>query len=342
MLKQDQIDIIALDTEDNLAINIKNVSKTFVQWQRSNSIENIFKNFIKSEKKTIIALDNISLSIKKGEFVAYAGANGAGKSTTMKLLSGMLLPQNGEISVLGRSPQKDRINLMKEVGVLFGNRTELWWDHPINQSFEWKRVVWNIPKKQFKETKDMVIELLDIGNIMNTFARELSLGQRMRADLALMLLHNPTLILLDEPTLGLDVLAKRNMIDFLKKINKENGVTVLVTSHDMDDLEEMAERIILLSKGKIAFDGSFDNLRQHTGAIRTIKLITSNNKAPALNYANLINSDGEIHNYEIDSSISTTVLLKELSLHKNIIDIETGKAPIEEVIANLYVSWSQV
>jgi ABC-2 type transport system ATP-binding protein len=251
----------------------------------------------------------------------------------------MLLPKSGQISVLGMSPQKDRIKLMRNLGELFGNRTELWWDHPITQSFEWKRVVWDIPDDEFKRTRDMVVELLDIGGILNTFARELSLGQRMRADLALMLLHNPSVILLDEPTLGLDVLAKRNMIDFLKRVNKEKGVTVVVTSHDMDDLEEMAERIILLSDGKISFDGSFDDLRTHTGAIKKIQLTTKDLAVPQLSLARHLSSEGYTHNYEIKKDVNISKLFKEISTHNNIIDIETGKAPIEEVIANLYASW---
>lgn len=340
MLKQDLTDILAGDTDASSAIKINQVTKTFEQWQRSGELKNILKNLIKPEKKTITALDNIPLEIKKGEFVAYAGANGAGKSTTMKMLAGMLIPKNGEISVLGMSPQKDRIELMNRLGVLFGNRTELWWDHPVTQSFEWKRVVWNIPKQQYEKTKDMVIELLDIGDIINTFARELSLGQRMRADLAMMLLHSPELILLDEPTLGLDVLAKRNMIDFLKKVNRENGVTVMVTSHDMDDLEEMAERIVLLSKGKIAFDGSFNDLRTHTGATKIIKLTVDDGVIPELKHAELIKSNGDMHEYEIDRDVDISELLKEISEYRNVIDIETGQVPIEEVIANLYASWN--
>ena len=142
-----------------------------------------------------------------------------------------------------------------------------WWDHSINSSFEWKRVVWDISKKQFNKTREMVIELLDIGGIMSTFARELSLGQRMRVDLAMMLLHNPELILLDEPTLGLDVLAKRRMISFLKELNREHQTTIIVTSHDMDDLEEMAKRILLISDGRPTFDGSFDELRKTVGSL---------------------------------------------------------------------------
>ncbi len=340
MLQQVQTDILQSGSETSTAISLKGVTKTFEQWQKGTKASDLLRNMVSPKKKTIIALDNINLSINKGEFVAYAGANGAGKSTTMKLLSGMLLPKSGEISVLGMSPQKDRIALMKKIGVLFGNRTELWWDHPVSQSFEWKRVVWDIPKKAFKKTRDMVVDLLDIGDFINTFARELSLGQRMRADLALMLMHSPELILLDEPTLGLDVLAKRNMIEFLKKINRETGVTVVVTSHDMDDLEEMARRIVLLSKGNIAFDGSFNSLRHHTGALKRIELTTSGNIAPTISHATLLESKNQVHRYEVHKDTDISALLKEISAYDDVIDIETGQVPIEEVIASLYEAWN--
>ena len=260
------------------AVSMQGVSKIFTQWQRENTGRGLIKNLLHPQKKIISALDDVSFTIRRGEFVAYAGPNGAGKSTTMKLLSAMLQPTQGEVQVLGLSPDKDRIRVMKQLGVLFGNRTELWWDHPVSQSFEWKRVVWDISRDVYKRNLEMVIELLDIGPLMKTFARELSLGQRMRADLAMMLLHSPTLILLDEPTLGLDVVAKRQMIDFLKKINRENGVTIVVTSHDMDDLEEMARRILMISGGKVAYDGNFDGLRHIAGDLKTTTVTVT--KAP--------------------------------------------------------------
>ena len=339
MLKKVQTDIKPSGTGDSPAIKITNVTKTFEQWQRGSTVRDMLANMIKPQKKIITALDNISLNINRGEFVAYAGANGAGKSTTMKLLSGMLIPKSGELSVLGMSPKHDRIKLMQRIGVLFGNRTELWWDHPISQSFEWKRVVWDIPKEKFMSTRDMAVELLGLKDMLHTFARELSLGQRMRADLTLMLLHGPELILLDEPTLGLDVLAKRSMIEFLKRINRETGVTVVVTSHDMDDLEEMAERIVLLSKGRIAFDGSFENLRHHTGALKRIELTTKGPSVPSITCALLLESQNNVHRYEVQKNADISALLREISAYEDVIDIETGQVPIEEVIAGLYEEW---
>jgi ABC-2 type transport system ATP-binding protein len=259
----------------------------------------------------------------------------------MKLLSGMLQPTEGKISVLGMSPDKDRINIMSRLGVLFGNRTELWWDHPISQSFEWKKVVWNIPDDVYKRNFDMVLELLDIGGLLKTFARELSLGQRMRADLAMMLLHSPTLILLDEPTLGLDGVAKRQMIDFLKKINKENNVTIVVTSHDMDDLEEMAQRILMISNGKIAYDGSFDGLRDITGNL-TRFTVTTNGNALSLDGGKQISADKGVYVFEVDvTKTPIKSLLKQLSEADGVKDVEISKAPIEQVIAGIYHSWKE-
>ncbi len=361
----------------DIAVRMESVSKTFTRWQRrdnttqkerasgqeqgqkkENARENVMegtgafgkermflkeklRRIFRQEKTTVTALDNVSFQIGRGEFVAYAGPNGAGKSTTMKLLSGMLQPTSGNLSVLGMSPEKERIALMKKLGVLFGNRTELWWDHPVIQSFAWKKVVWDIPDEVYRRNLDMVTELLDMGEIRNTFARELSLGQRMRADLAMMLLHSPELILLDEPTLGLDVVAKRQMIEFLKRINREEGVTILVTSHDMDDLEEMARRILMISDGKLAFDGSFDGLRDITGNL-THFTVTTDGRMPELEGCRLLGGKHGVFEFEVDlSGLSMKTLLGMLSRAEGILDVEIRKAPIEQVIAQLYQAWKK-
>ncbi len=337
MLLKAQTDTCLTD----FAVNACHVTKTFSQWQRSGSAKSIIKNLIKPEKRVITALDDVSFGIRGGEFVAYAGPNGAGKSTTMKLLCGMLLPNSGSLSVLGLSPHTQRVPLMRKLGVLFGNRTELWWDHPIIQSFEWKRVVWDIPLPLYEKNLAMVTELLDIGGLLKTFARELSLGQRMRCDLAMMLLHSPQVILLDEPTLGLDVVAKRQMIDFLKTINRENGVTILVTSHDMDDLEEMAQRILMVSDGKVAFDGGFAALRDITGSPTRVSVTMGDGLPPALPNALLIGSENGVYEYDIDlATLPVTALLHRLSETAGVQDVEIKKAPIEQVIATLYRRWN--
>lgn len=338
MYKKGSIDMSREDTApDQIAVKVNSVSKSFTQWQKKDGSRNIFRQ----EKKTVTAVDDISFQIIYGEFAAYAGPNGAGKSTTMKLLAGMLKPTDGTISVLGMSPERDRIALMKKLGVLFGNRTELWWDHPVMQSFEWKKVVWDIPDAVYKRNLDMVTELLEIGEIRNTFARELSLGQRMRADLAMMLLHSPELILLDEPTLGLDVVAKRQMIDFLKKINREEGVTIMVTSHDMDDLEEMARRILMISNGKLAYDGDFGGLRAVTGNL-THFIVTTDGTRPELEGCRLLGEKHGVFEFEVDlSRLPVKRLLERLSKSDGIQDVEIKKAPIEQVIAQLYQEWKQ-
>jgi len=304
-----------------IAVSLSGVTKTFAQWQRDNTGKGIIKNLLKPEKRVITALDDVSFKVRRGEFVAYAGPNGAGKSTTMKLLSGMLTPTSGEISVLGLSPQKKRLRLMKDLGVLFGNRTELWWDHPIIQSFEWKKVVWDIPEKQYQQNLAMVTQLLDIGGLLKTFARELSLGQRMRADLAMLLLHSPKLILLDEPTLGLDVVAKRQMISFLKQLNEQNSTTIIVTSHDMDDLEEMAQRILLISDGKIAFDGGFAALRNELGCTKKAVVTFRNKTRREVSYRD------------------TNKLLRELSEMDDITDVSFTQTSLEEGLFNLFAKW---
>nr|WP_288827381.1 ATP-binding cassette domain-containing protein [uncultured Clostridium sp.] len=329
--------------QDTPALAIDNITKEYCQWQRSGNARDIIKNMIHPEKRVVTALDRISLQVKKGEFVAYAGANGAGKSTTIKILSGILMPTEGTVSVLGLNPARDRIQLMRHIGVLFGQRTELWWDHPVISSFQWKKQVWNIPDSTFRKNLDMVTDLLDLSDILKTFARELSLGQRMRADIAMLLLHSPELIFLDEPTLGLDVLAKQQMIRFLKKINLESKTTVVVTSHDMDDLEEMAQRIVLINKGRIAFDGNFDELRNVMGGFYRIVLTTASGETPlSLPGLNLIKTDSGIHEYEFDRNVlEIHKVMALLSGFPQIADVEIKKAPIEDVVANLYLSWRE-
>lgn len=201
--------------------------------------------------------------------------------------------------------------------------------------------MWDIPRPLYEKNLAMVTELLDLGGLLKTFARELSLGQRMRADLALMLLHSPQVILLDEPTLGLDVVAKRQMIDFLKTINRENGVTIMVTSHDMDDLEEMAQRILMVSDGRIAFDGSFAALRDITGSPTRVSVTMGDGLPPALPNALLIGSENGVYEYDIDlATLPVTALLHRLSETAGVQDVEIKKAPIEQVIATLYRRWN--
>ena len=315
----------------DIAAEMNGVSKTFVQKQHTGLFQH--------EKRIVHALDGVNLQIRRGEFVAYAGPNGAGKSTTFKLLCGLLAPDAGQVRVMGMNPQKERIRLMRHTGVFFGGRTELWWDHPVMRSFEWKRDVWNIPRDVYHRNVEKYVEMLDIGPYLNSFARELSLGQRMRADLALLLLHSPDLILLDEPTLGLDVLAKRRMMDCLRHLNREEGATILVTSHDMDDLTAMASRLILLNRGAIAFDGDSAELLQLTGDRRTLRL-ACDGEPPEIDGAHYQRTEAGQHVYAFDGADAARVLGAAGRL-RGLRDAEVGHAPIEEVIAGLFQQWGE-
>lgn len=325
------------------ALAVNSVTKIYRQWQRSGNIKEIFSSLIHPKTKEVVALDNLSLSVYPGEFVAYAGANGAGKSTTIKILSGILQPTTGQVQVLGKNPAQNRVELMSRIGVLFGQRSELWWDYPVIASYEWKKKVWNIDDATYKRMLHTVTEMLGLSDILQTFARELSLGQKMRADLGMLLLHNPEMIFLDEPTLGLDVLAKRQLIAFLKHINQDDKTTILVTSHDMDDLQEMARRIVLLSAGKLAFDGSFEELRRIRKDKAKIKVVTTVPEVPQIEGLEFMErQNGEIL-YAFDpKAVEMHCILQKLSKIKEIQDVEIHRAPIEEVIANLYKSWQDL
>ena len=322
----------ATDTKKwDTVVNIEGVTKYFDQ-RRPVSL-------FKHEKRRIYALKDVSFSLQRGEFAAYAGPNGAGKSTTFKILSGMLCPQEGTVRIFGMDPNKSRIPVMRRTGILFGNRSELWWDHPVRTSFEWKKEVWDIKDADYERVCEELKDLLSLDEIWNSFARELSLGQRMRANLALMLLHEPELVLLDEPTLGLDVLAKRQMIEFLKKINRDKQVTILVTSHDMDDLTEMANRILLINEGQLAFDGDYDRLIRMTGDNRVIKL-TAKGEAPVLSGADFVGTEDGKHLYRYDASkLSVPELFGNISKLPAVEDVELGHEAIEQVIARLYEDW---
>lgn len=314
-------------------VEIRNAVKYFDQ----KHVQGLFKR----ENKRVYALDDVSFTLKKGEFAAYAGPNGAGKSTTFKLLCGMLRPQEGDIRIFGMNPAGRRIEVMKKTGVLFGNRSELWWDHPVRATFEWKKAVWDIDDGTYKRALSELTDLLALDDILDAFARELSLGQRMRANLALTLLHAPELVLLDEPTLGLDVLAKLQMIEFLKKVNREKQVTLLVTSHDMDDLTEMADRLILINRGKIAFDGTHDQLTQATGDRRIVKIQTKQ-EAAAIEGFEYLGEDQGIHLYGYDAKKFTVQeVFSKVASCPGIQDIEIGKENIEKVIARLYTEWKK-
>jgi ABC-2 type transport system ATP-binding protein len=332
-------DLSAISRSD-IVVELDHVSKIYRQKQRSGQLRDVFRNLIHAPVRTVHALRDVSLRVARGEIVAYAGPNGAGKSTTVKLLSGLLAPDAGTVRVLGLDPIRDRTRYVSRIGVVFGQRTELWWDHPIAASFEWKRVVWDIPDARYARMLALVRELLGLDEFYNSLARELSLGQRMRADLGMALLHEPEMLFLDEPTLGLDVLAKRDMLRFVTDLNREHQITVMVTSHDMSDLEQLAGRVVMIHRGVIAFDGDFERLRREFADQRRLLIETSTGAAPVLTGAELVSSEGGRHEYVFDAArVKIAALLAEAGTQVQVVDVETHRAPIDDVIADIYERW---
>lgn len=323
----------------DIAVELKGVVKTYRQRQRGTSIGSAVRSLLRPSFREVHALRGVDLSVRRGEIVAYAGPNGAGKSTTIKLLAGILGPDLGEVTVHGRQPLKDRRHHVADIGVVFGQRTELWHDHPVRASFEWKRVVWDIDARDYQRVLGQLSELLDLDELMPALARELSLGQRMRAELGLALLHEPRLLLLDEPTIGLDVLGKRRVLSFVKQL-KEADVTVLVTSHDMADLEQLAERIVMVDRGRIAFDGDFAALRRSVSSHRKLVLEVASDRAPVLQSAELVSSSAGRHTYVYDASaVPLQALVDEAAAQGELVDVETHRPDIDEVVADLYEKW---
>lgn len=323
-------------------VELSGVCKVYRQKQRSAELGSVFRNLLRAPIRTIEALKGIDLTVNRGEIVAYAGPNGAGKSTTVKLLSGLLAPDAGSVRVFGLDPVRDRVRYVSHIGVVFGQRTELWWDQPIAASYDWKRVVWDIPCERYERMLGLVRELLGLDEFFKSLARELSLGQRMRADLGMALLHEPEILFLDEPTLGLDVLAKRDMLRFVTDLNREKHVTVMVTSHDMSDLEQLAGRVVMVHRGSIAYDGDFDRLRRTYADRRRLLIETAAGPAPVLEGASLVNSDGSRHEFVFDAArVRIATLLEQASAQVEVLDVETHRAPIDDVIADIYESWQR-
>jgi ABC-2 type transport system ATP-binding protein len=329
----------ATSTTDS-AVSLRGVRKLYRQRLRSERLRELLRAGLRPRRRTVEALRGIDLEIGRGEIVAYAGPNGAGKSTTIKLLAGLLAPEEGEVRALGLDPVRDRRRYVGRIGVLFGQRTELWWDHPVAASFDWKRVVWDVPAERYGRMLGLLRELLGLEPFFHQLVRELSLGQRMRADLALALLHEPELLLLDEPTIGLDVLARRRVLAFLRQWNRENRTTILVTSHDMAELEQLAGRIVMLHEGRLAFDGDFARLRRTAAARRVLLLETGRAEAPRLQGAELRSSEGGRHEYLFDADrTSLAELLSQASAQGTPLDVETHRPSIDEVVADLYQRW---
>ena len=324
----------------DIAVELRAVVKTYRQRQRAATARGAVRSMLRPTTREVHALQGVDLEVARGDIVAYAGPNGAGKSTTIKLLAGVLGPDAGSVRVFGRDPLADRRHHVADIGVVFGQRTELWHDHPVRATIDWKRVVWDVPDDRYTRMLGELTELLDLRELMPALARELSLGQRMRAELGLALVHEPSLLLLDEPTIGLDVLGKRRILGFVKELKRFRDVTVLVTSHDMSDLEQLAERIVMIDRGRIAFDGDFWTLRRAVATRRRLLLETASQLAPALEHAELVGSVGNRHTYLYDPArVEVSTLIAAASAAADVLDVETHRPDIDDVVADLYEGW---
>jgi ABC-2 type transport system ATP-binding protein len=319
-------------------IEVKNLHKDFMVAKRETgvlgSVRSLFKRqFIKKE-----AVKDISFSIKKGEMVGYIGPNGAGKSTTIKMLTGILVPSSGSITVNGIVPYEERQKNAQNIGVVFGQRTQLWWDLPTVESFELLKAIYQVSNERYKQNMDIFQEILGLDEFLNTPVRQLSLGQRMRADIAASLLHDPQILFLDEPTIGLDVVAKEKMRTFIQEINRERQVTVILTTHDMEDIEKLCNRMILIDHGQKVYDGEIASVKERFGKVRTLVVDVENGDAQ-FNIAG-----AEVFKQESNriwlrfnrDEISASELIVRITQNHNIKDLTVEEPAIESIISRIY------
>ena len=319
-------------------IIVQDLRKSFKVTRRQGGLFNSFKGVIKREYEIIHALKGVSFKLEKGELVGYIGPNGAGKSTTVKIMSGILAPDSGKCEVLGRTPWRQRKEHVMNIGVVFGQRTQLWWDVPVIDSYDLLKDIYRVPQAAYQKTRDELVEVLSLQSLLGVPVRQLSLGQKMRCELAASLLHQPPILFLDEPTIGLDAVSKIAVREFIKKINHERKVTVILTTHDMDDIEALCTRIMVIGKGTILFDGSVNQLRNTLIPERIIK-IDFLEKPTNLEYpiARLKGFEGNCAEFCFNPLKTTAAeLIEVISRDNQIKDFVVENPPIEEIVAGMY------
>ena len=319
-------------------INVKNLCKSYKVVKRDSGFINSLKSFFKRKYKIVKAVDDITFTIKKGEIVGYIGPNGAGKSTTIKMLAGILKPDSGSIVINGLDPVVDRIKHVREIGVVFGQKSQLWWDIPAIESFDLLKEIYKIPDREYLKTRNELIELLNIQEIVKIPVRNLSLGERMKCELVASLLHNPKILFLDEPTIGLDAISKVVVRDFIKKINKEKKVTVILTTHDMADIESLASRVIVIGNGKKLYDGNMDDIKKKYSSEKIVEIYYENlKKIPKLTNTEIISNNDGVIKIKIDSKkVTVSDVTMEYSKNCEIKDINVLSSPIDDIIYKLY------
>lgn len=319
-------------------IELKNISKTFKIAKRS---KGFFKSFISLFHREYLykhALKNVSFSIADGEIVGYIGPNGAGKSTTIKIMCGILSPDSGTCVVDGLVPWKNRIAYVRQIGAVFGQRSNLNWDVPIIDSFELLKQIYKIPEEKYRSNLDMLTKKLQIEDLLNTPLRQLSLGQKMRCEIAAALLHSPKILFLDEPTIGLDSNSKLAVRKFIKEINAATKVTVILTTHDMNDIEALTDRVILVGKGEILFDGSFETIKKKYGKTKDIEVeFEQDYDTISLPGYEVLQHNGKtaVLRYQ-GAHFNLAKLVFELEKNYLVSDINVSMISVEEIIAQLY------
>jgi ABC-2 type transport system ATP-binding protein len=319
-------------------IRVRNLSKTFRVPLRRAGWRGAVHGLFAPEYRVVHAVENLNLRVEEGELIGYLGPNGAGKSTTLKMLTGLLVPTSGELWIDGYVPWKERSAYVSRIGAVFGQRTTLWWDLPVIDSFELLQPMYKIPLDRFRRNLDNFIDLLDMGAFINTPVRSLSLGQRMRADICAALLHQPRLVFLDEPTIGLDVVAKERIRQFILHVNREYHTTILLTTHDLSDVEKLCERVVILDQGKLLYDGGLAQLVERFEDQRAL-VITFAEAYENVDIPGLASPQrkGVQATYTFDwHVVSASDLVVQLLGCFKIIDFEVRRSPLENTIRRIY------
>jgi ABC-2 type transport system ATP-binding protein len=319
-------------------IQVQSLTKQFQVPVRQSGRWSAVRNLFVLARETKTAVDNISFTIPKGEMVGYVGPNGAGKSTTIKMLTGILMPTAGEIEVNGFKPHQQRQQLARRIGVVFGQKTQLWWDVPVNESLRLLKEIYKIPTAVYEANLELFNDLLDLHEFQHVPVRQLSLGQRMRSDLAAALLHNPDILFLDEPTIGVYVVAKDRFRTFMRQLNEERQVTVLLTTHDMSDIEKMCDRMMIIDHGRIIYDGLVAGMKEQLAPHRTLVVdFVEEVGEVVVERAEMVGHNGRRARFRFDRrQTSASQLITELALLYPIKDITVEEPEIEAIVRGIY------
>lgn len=327
-------------------IEVKNLRKTFKVARRSSGMLATVKSFVNPQWEEVVALDDITFSIEPGEIVGYMGPNGAGKSTTIKTMSGIMVPDSGKCMINGLTPWKSRHEHVGRIGVVFGQRTQLWWDTPVIDSMELLKSIYKVPHATYVKNLKKLTEALNLEQLLRTPVRQLSLGQRMRCEVAASLLHDPDILFLDEPTIGLDAVSKLAIRDFIQEMNRERGVTVILTTHDTSDIDALCDRVLLIGKGRILYDDGFATLKSQfsperfltvTGNFSKLNHYSHEALSALLPKVDILSKSHERWELKVDSrEVDLSGVISVLSQEVELQDLEISALPVDEIIARLY------